>query len=143
MIPHIFVATACVFPTYKRRNGNLLRYQCLISKYMENQTYRIWKGCSVFFSPRTHIVRRLLERLRHTLRPLTACKNLWQLKLQGNPLAKVFVSGTLRSLFLHWILGLILFFFPKFFEGGMVGRFGVFQIFTPPKLFFCAFVFFV
>eukprot|EP00434_Breviolum_minutum_P010563 symbB.v1.2.009317.t2/scaffold585.1/size314277/7 len=41
----------------------------------------------------------LLTSIQHTLRPLTACKNLWQLKLQGNPLAKVFVSGTLRSLF--------------------------------------------
>jgi len=83
-----------------------------------NQTNRIWKdwkGCSVFFAPDPHC-ETLPKRLRHTLRPLTACKNLWQLKLQGNPLAKVFVSGTLRSLFpaLDPQSGTFVFFFSVF-----------------------------
>ena len=50
-------------------------------------------------------------------------------------MAKDFVSGTLRSLFpaLDPRSGTVFCFFFQFFEGGMVGRFGVFQILTPPK----------
>ena len=134
-----------VFSTYKRRNGNLLRYQCLISKCMEIKQIEFGKigKVAVFFSPRTHIVRRFQNVWGIPYAPWRPAKTygswnckeiLWPKCLSVEPCA---------AFFLHWILSPVrLCFFFQFFEGGMVGRFGVFQILPPQKMFFCASFFF-
>ena len=128
-----------VFSTYKRRNGNLLRYQCLISKCMEIKQIEFGKigKVAVFFPPRTHIVRRFQNVWGIPYAPWRPAKTygswnckeiLWPKCLSVEPCA---------AFFLHWILSPVrlCFFFSFLKEVWLVGLV-YFKFYPPKKCFF-------